>query len=390
MEVELKNVSDLEYTDVKSWIENSFCCEISGVEELRAYQGKNFCIEINANGNKCKVEAAKIPRKIIVKVVKNSENGALKWNCIKHVMNYLGQQGFNCTKFLPIDENMCKIQKNGDEFLVLLLEYIPGIPLMDCWTTVDINQVIKDTGEMVANLHNSLETLDVSVLRNAIGTDDPWILDNAAVMLGYLDVIKEPEIRRIITAVIDKFCRQHEETKSHLTKGIIHGDLSDLNLIVVCQDNHLRPLVNKTGTINDLFGIIDFFDLCVSCYIFEVAQVIRDFMVSINPPDCYSIGISFLSGYCKNRNLNRYELDMLFDAIMAGLCQYHVIGEYEFHRQPNNEYCRMGSKEASALITKYHSSSSIFVSQMSKLLEELNSNRINKNMHNQDKLQAIN
>ena len=163
-----------------------------------------------------------------------------------------------------------------------------------------------------------------------------------------------------------------------LFAGITHGDVSDTNLIVNCVDGELKPMCNSMETANDMFGIIDFGDMCVSCYIFEVAQIIRDFMATTYPTDCYSVAVNFLSGYLKHRPLNEYELDILFITILTALCQYHVIGEFEFKRQPDNEYSRMFSQEASQLIMDYHSASDIFVSNLKTNLKERNINVMNQ------------
>ena len=42
---------------------------------------------------------------------------------------------------------------------MLLLNYISGKPLLDHWKEVNKDKVIKETGEMVANLHNTLQVL---------------------------------------------------------------------------------------------------------------------------------------------------------------------------------------------------------------------------------------
>jgi hypothetical protein len=55
-----------------------------------------------------------------------------------------------------------------------------------------------------------------------------------------------------------------------------------------------------------------------------------------------------------------------------------VIGEFEFKRQPDNEYSRMFSQEASQLIMDYHSASDIFVSNLKTHLKERNINVMNQ------------
>lgn len=145
-----------------------------------------------------------------------------------------------------------------------------------------------------------------------------------------------------------------------------------MNLIVNWKDGQLQPHCKASGNykVKDLFGIIDFSDMCVSCYIYEVGQIIRDLMVSTCPDNCYSVAVTFLSGYLKCRKLNQHELNILYFSIMTALCQYYVISEYKFHGQTDNEYAKEGAKEACQLIKAFHSMGDTFMSFLSEFLQK--------------------
>ncbi|XP_063433092.1 hydroxylysine kinase-like isoform X2 [Mytilus trossulus] len=319
--------------DVISLLKTNLDCTVSHVEELKAYEDRNFYLKIvESEQNQC--DYIGNVTEFVVKMTNCEEMSELKWKSLQKILNCLLLNGFTCTKLLT----SFKMEKNGKEYLVLLLNYIPGSPLMYHWSKLNKTTVIKQVGEMVADLHNTLQ---------------------------------DENEREIIESIIKQFINLMEQNEEHFTRGLVHGDLHDMNLIVNWKDGQLQPHYNASGnyTVKDLFGIIDFGDMCVSCYIYEVGQIIRDLMVSTCPDNCYSVAVTFLSGYLKCRKLNQHELSILFLSIMTALCQYYVISEYKFHGQSDNEYVKEGAKEACQLIKAFHSMSDIFMSNLSKFLQ---------------------
>ncbi|CAC5369666.1 AGPHD1 [Mytilus coruscus] len=352
--------------DMISLLETNIVCTVSHIEELQAYEGRNFYLRIvKSEQDQC--DYIGNLTEFVVKVTKCEEMRESKWKSLKKILNCLLHCGFTSTKLL----STYKMEKNGIVYLVLLLNYIPGSPLMYHWSKLDKTMVIKQMGEMVANLHNTLQTLDPSLFAEEKDEENAWVLENASVMLDYLIAIKDEKEREIIDSIIKQFIYLMEQNGEHFKKGIIHGDLHEMNLIVNWKDGQLQPHCHSSGnhTVKDLFGIIDFSSMCVSCYIYEVGQIICDFMVSTCPDNCYSVAVTFLSGYLKCRNLNQHELSILFISIMTTLCQYYVIREHKFHGQTNNEYATLGAKKAYHLIMAYHNMTDIFMSNLSKFLQ---------------------
>lgn len=144
--------------------------------------------------------------------------------------------------------------------------------------------------------------------------------------------------------------------------------MHDLNLIVNCKEHQLIPFTPSPPDAKKLFGIIDFGDMCISCYIFEVGQIIRDFMATTNPDNCYDVAQTFLSGYFRYRALNKKEINILFPTILTALCQYYVMGVYEFNRQPDNPTTKEGSEEAFQLVMKYYDSCDEFMLHIKRFL----------------------
>lgn len=130
--------------------------------------------------------------------------------------------------------------------------------------------------------------------------------------------------------------------------GVIHNDIHDLNIIVNYKDGKLHKL-GCNARMNDVkakYGLIDFNDIACSPYLFEVAMVIRDLMVDMEDISHFEIGAHFLAGYKEEYPISEEELRLLPCCIQVGLCQYIIVGESEFQKQPDNEYTRSGADGA--------------------------------------------
>ena len=130
--------------------------------------------------------------------------------------------------------------------------------------------------------------------------------------------------------------------------GVIHNDIHDLNIIVNYKDGKLHKL-GCNARMNDVkakYGLIDFNDIACSPYLFEVAMVIRDLMVDMEDIPHFEIGAHFLAGYKEECPISEEELRLLPCCIQVGLCQYIIVGESEFQKQPDNEYTRAGADGA--------------------------------------------
>lgn len=136
--------------------------------------------------------------------------------------------------------------------------------------------------------------------------------------------------------------------------GVTHNDIHDLNIIVNYHDGKLQSLECNTeeNGVKAKFGLIDFNDVAVSPYLFEVAMVIRDLMVDIEDVPHLEIGAYFLTGYTEVSPISAKELQLLPYCIQTGLCQYIVVGESEFQKQPDNEYTRLGADNAWTVLQK--------------------------------------
>ena len=87
------------------------------------------------------------------------------------------------------------------------------------------------------------------------------------------------------------------------------------------------------------YGIIDFGDLCLSSYVFDLATSLAFFMISASVEDFVGHTASFMAGYVSKRKLSILELDVLYTSICASYCKELLLCEYEYVIQKDeNEY----------------------------------------------------
>jgi hypothetical protein len=110
--METKHRPDIDMIDVQSFTETQLDCKVIHVEELRAFEDRNFCIEIEHN-KYVHPFTERNSSKVLVKVMKYSEKRVLKWHNLKEILPYLQQNGFITTQILCIKEHISKIKEYG-------------------------------------------------------------------------------------------------------------------------------------------------------------------------------------------------------------------------------------------------------------------------------------
>lgn len=96
-------------------------------------------------------------------------------------------------------------------------------------------------------------------------------------------------------------------------------------------------------------GILDFGDMHISYYIYELAIVIVYMM--IEHPNPLEVGGPVLAGWESVLPLNEAEKDCLYTLVISRLCQSFVVARYSVILQPDNkEYLTLTSKKGAPLM----------------------------------------
>ncbi|XP_055995638.1 hydroxylysine kinase-like isoform X1 [Ostrea edulis] len=324
------------------------------MDRLDSFQDSNYFVSYGISvGSHLKGDLQAMVRVIHRHLFKESEA-----ETERKVMEQLHRDGFICTTCKPYSNKSWFYTTGDDQCVIRLFSFIPGIPLRKCVHVIDSVCMLKELGNFVGQLHNSLANIskDIVIPPRA---NDPWVLQNVSCLRTLLTNIKNFSEEKVSTIldIIDKFEKQVMTSFYELRKGVIHNDIHDLNIIVNYKDGKLHPIYPSCcGEVNYAvkakYGLIDFNDIVLSPYLFEVAMAIRDLMTDVKDIGFLEIGGHFLAGYQGICPISEPELRLLPYCIQAALCQYIVVGESEFQEQPNNEYTRLGADDAWTVLRK--------------------------------------
>ena len=166
----------------------------------------------------------------------------------------------------------------------------------------------------------------------------------------------------MVETVIQQFQQRVLDNIDEFTKGMIHGDYNEQNI-----------LVGKVGDDYKVTGILDFGDTNYSCFLFELAIAMTYMMLTSGEIET---GGLFLAGYKMTRLIPENELKVLkvieFNQLVllvfsnlsssyqlcccARLCQSLVLGLYSHLTDSDNDYLlttqKAGWKLLETLYTK--------------------------------------
>ncbi|KAM7387956.1 hypothetical protein PAMP_024160 [Pampus punctatissimus] len=223
-------------------------------------------------------------------------------------------------------------------YCVRLLTYLHGKTVAESPVTL---QDLYYLGKLAATLDNTLQQM-VSPNLDVLQKENPlWSLFNIPLLEGYLSVMDGDPLQEVVKAVIEQFKLSVQPKISSFRKGIIHGDLNDLNIIVTPAGNGHH----------DVSGVLDFSLLSNGCYVFEVAIEIMYLM--LENPNSLNVGGVVLAGWESIMPLNEDERDSLFLLVLGRFCQSLVYGRYNVKKYPDNKkYLLTTAKSATRLLNK--------------------------------------
>ncbi|XP_077989761.1 hydroxylysine kinase-like [Glandiceps talaboti] len=155
----------------------------------------------------------------------------------------------------------------------------------------------------------------------------------------HLHLVEDEQQRQLVASVIESFEDRVVPNYKYLQRGIIHGDLTQHNVILQCNDK-ANPTNSSSSEKYRISGVIDFGDTAYSCYLFEVAIAICHFMMACPSKDRVSVGEQFKAGFESKFILNDCEKTLLDVCVTARAALVAVVSLNELKKQPGNEYVR--------------------------------------------------
>ncbi len=205
-------------------------------------------------------------------------------------------------------------------YCLRLLTYLDGV----IWAAAPAPTPdrLRRLGSFVAALDDALESFS----HPAMHRSQDWDVKHLPVLRGHLDEIVDPQRRKIVTRVLDRFDRDVAPRLPWLPSSVIHNDANEQNV-----------LVDEAG--HKIAGLIDFGDLVHTATVAEVAVTVAYAMLGRDDP--LAAGTHILCGYHQRRPLGAAELDVVFDLILARLATSVTFAAYHSRLDPDNAYLRV-------------------------------------------------
>ena len=180
---------------------------------------------------------------------------------------------------------------------VRLFEFVSGTP----WFEADRpgSDQLRHLGEVLAAVDVALADLDLPAARRT----HPWDLTQASQHRGKIDLIQDPDRRRIVEWMLHFLSACALPRLADLPQSIIHGDANDENILV--QDERVS-------------GLLDFGDSLYNPTISDLAIALAYAMLDQSDP--LQAGAEVVSGYHQVRPLGEAEIEVLFPLICGRLC----------------------------------------------------------------------
>ncbi|XP_068624119.1 hydroxylysine kinase [Battus philenor] len=313
----------IDHEGVRLLVERLYGISVLELTELAGYDDRNYRITEDPN-----VKNPLIPQPsahgYVLKIMNSmdSQNLAVV-EAQNEIMNFLSSRGVRCPR--PVRNVFGQLHSlealGARRHAVRLLHYVPGQLLKEVPRS---DALLYRLGEFVAGLDAKLQNFNHSGLD---GREHIWMLSKVPELEKFKYVIKDAEKLDLAEEVIEEFKYAVLPQLGELERGVIHGDVNEMNVIVGrepgASESELRVM-----------GVIDFGDVQRSCLVFELAIAMTYAMLLEGP----RAGGPLLAGYSVARRLPDHEYRLLKTLISARLVQSLILGAYTAEQDPGNTY----------------------------------------------------
>ncbi|XP_788471.1 hydroxylysine kinase [Strongylocentrotus purpuratus] len=322
--------------------------DVKCLKEFISYDNQNLLIEARRPDS----EPGRRLEKFVLKLTnsKDSEHFEL-YQQLNEILLLLRGRGIQCCwpiqnasgKDLTLERLSFKHKDREEimtaEFLTRIMTYIPGqfiggAPLLTAKMCYEAGQLLGDLSTALQG-YSGDKTQFIERSQNYT-----WSLNYTPRLRNHLQVLKEDSQRRVIGEILSAFQENVIKKKDNLTKGMIHGDFNDYNILV--REKPSSSLSNGTvcpGDDKDVVGVLDFDDIMYSCIVYDVAIAIMYIMQCTNlERDPLESGGIMLAGFLSRHALTDDEWAALYYCVAARFAQSLVLGLYTHSLQPQNNY----------------------------------------------------
>jgi 4-aminobutyrate aminotransferase-like enzyme/Ser/Thr protein kinase RdoA (MazF antagonist) len=187
--------------------------------------------------------------------------------------------------------------QDGNTLRARLFEFVSGTP----WIAAGVpgDDQLRNLGAVLAEVDLALAAFEHPLARRT----HPWDLTRAAQHRSRIDLIHDPNRRRIVEWMFHFYAACTGPRLADLPQSIIHGDVNDENLML------------RNGRIS---GLLDFSDALRNPTVDELAIAMA--YAVLDRPDPLLAGAEIIGGYHSIRPLLESEIGVLFPLICGRLC----------------------------------------------------------------------
>ena len=225
----------------------------------------------------------------------------------------------------------CRVERGGKAHFIRVLSWLEGVVLNDA--PVDAN-LSRRLGKLLSRLGLALKGF------NHLGSNPPslWDMKRASGLRDLLVHIEEPELRRLIGQVLDRFDAHVKPILDTLRTQVIHNDMNPGNVLM----DKIQP--------DRISGIIDFGDMTKSPLIIDLA-IAAAYQLG-EGADPLRGALPMIAGYHAVRPLQEPEMELLPDLIKTRLITSLLINSYRVSLFPENrEYLMISYEPARNFLT---------------------------------------
>lgn len=324
---------------------------VRSIKELNSYDDKNYLVQVDAEHTNPHLETL-WPHGYVLKVLNSMDSPKQHVDAEHEMMRILWQNKLGCSR--PVTNlngqlcERCKVWQDMENIdlsnnnapcgihMVRLMTYLPGQIFAQIPYTPDI---LYQVGRFAGAMDRCLQGFEHPALTQH---KTIWSLQSVPGLSDFVYAIRDEENRKLIQEVLDVWGKEVEPLYEHFSKGVIHGDFNEQNIIV--QPKPDQDDVPDQEKKYQIYGVIDFGDAQYTYHVFEAAIGIMYMMVESHVIDPLLVGGHVLAGYLKERELNEWEWKALRVCIAGRFAQSLTMGEYTYSQDPGNEYVLVCAK----------------------------------------------
>ncbi|CAM1308424.1 Uncharacterised protein g4846 [Pycnogonum litorale] len=370
---------DVNDEDVIDLLKRFYNFDVTHVTELNSYDDRNFHFKVSNKGAEINTHG------YVLKILNRRDSNTDCVDGFDKMSIHLNERVVSCPTPVPDTQgrlmsfhkftvrNSKDCFKSGDsvegsrecdEFLVRVLNFIPGIILHQIKLTPHI---LYQCGELMARMSNALSEFSHPVLNKRKTL--MWSLLNVPYLRNLLHIFKNRGDVGIMNDIIDKFEVTLLNSKHLFSPGIVHNDPNEQNILVRKR--------NENDDVYDICGLIDFGDAHSAYTIFDLAILICYLTMQNQQTDIYETSAHCLAGYFKHRGLNKAEFDALPVLIYGRTAQSLIMGANAHSLDPDNNYLLVASVGGWKLLRAYPSySQQIFYRSVKRVMDSYDPNNL--------------